>query len=180
METFLSNPLSYLCFFFPFQRAANKLLLAGNRSSETATVQCLSGHVTTFYNLWDMLISRCFTGGIDLQIMTLFLVKSTLVSCCVCTCDIVCLISRITVSSAYFCILSSTRGLWAHFERDSPFIFWRNTPAAVMSDCVDTADLWEHTWDDWEIYSQNLHSWHYEFGNITVLLTQLWAQERIM
>lgn len=100
LSTSPSNPLSYL--FLP-QRAANKRPLARNRSSETATPLRLSGHVTSFYNLCDMLISRCFTGGgIDFQMMTLFLVKSTLVSRCVCTREIVCLISRITVSSAYF------------------------------------------------------------------------------
>lgn len=42
-------------------------------------------------------------GWIDFQMMTLLLVKSTLVSCCVCTREIVCLISRITVSGA--CVL---------------------------------------------------------------------------
>lgn len=85
-ETFLSNPLSYL------------LLLAWNRSSETL----FACHITSFYNLGDVLISRCFMGGIDFQMMTLFLVKSTLVSRCVYAREIVCLISRITVSSAYF------------------------------------------------------------------------------
>lgn len=33
----------------------------------------------------------------------------------------------------------------AHFAWDSPFIFWRNAPAGVMSSCVSTGDLWEHT-----------------------------------
>lgn len=51
-----------------------------------------------------------------------------------------------------FFIQSSVRGLWAHFERDSPFISWRNNPAAVMSGCVSIGDLWEYTWDHWEIY----------------------------
>lgn len=63
---------------------------------------CLSRHVTSFYNFWDMLISSCFTVGIDFQMMTLFLVKSPLVSRYVYTCEIVCHISRITVSNTYF------------------------------------------------------------------------------
>lgn len=83
---------------------------------------------------------RVGEGGGDSQMMTLFLVKSTLVSCCVYTHEIVCLISRNTVSRAFFFIQTSVQSLWAHFEWDSPFIFWKNT--AVISSCVSTRDLW--------------------------------------
>lgn len=85
--------------------------------------------------------------GIDFQIMTLFLVKSTLVSCCVYTSEIVCLISRITVSNAYFLFeaLCEASQLILNGIHDSSS--GENTPAAAMSGCVSTGDLWEHTWD---------------------------------
>lgn len=96
----LSSLIHYLIFFFsPSKWKQTKCCWL---ETEALTPLYVSGHVTSFYNLWDMPISHCFMGGIDFQMMTLFLIKSTLVSRCVHTHEIVCLISRITVSSPYF------------------------------------------------------------------------------
>lgn len=64
--------------------------------------------------------------------MTLFLVKSTLVSRCVCTREIVRLISRITARPCLFFIPRAAPGLRARYEWDSPFIFQSAAPAAVV------------------------------------------------
>lgn len=66
-------------------------------------------------------------------VMTLLLVKSTLVSRCAYACEIVCRIFFIFLKEygehcLFFSLLSE-----AHFEWDSPFIFCKNTPAAVGS-----------------------------------------------
>lgn len=86
----LFSLIQYLIFALFYQGAANILSLheiTGRKRSNCA--------VTCFYNRWDMLISRCFIGA-----MTLLLVKSTLVSRCVYTCERGCFISAITVSNA--------------------------------------------------------------------------------
>ena len=64
--------------------------------------------------------------------MTLFLVKSTLVSRCVCTREIVRLFQELQRGRAYFFIPCAAPGLRARYEWDSPFIFQSAAPAAVV------------------------------------------------